>query len=319
MGVSESRDRLNEALNKKEVELLPLVTGWFTELKKWESEETWDRAFDAGRMTFRVVNPNSNTTPPKIDKVTGKIGDLTVVQTKAQPMSFLDRSAQGINNRLNPENFSLDKKASQKMTLGLHDLPATLLDPKRRISDQAKGYFSPTKAVYLPVPMQEDLSLFYRLSDLSKGEFKDSPGFAVKVQEIRNSLTRIKLAQSTDMGTSYVNLQKPNDDRVHIRYGLYGKITDPPQGESKPIARQATVEELKNRLENRVKYHAIISAKYGHNEIVISYRSHGNPRLFPMFTEFISKPDTPEDEKYRVVTTDGAPTGQWLTDAGKLS
>lgn len=319
MGVVESRDRLNEALSKKDSELLPLISEWFRKLKKWESQESWTRAFEAGRIAFRVVNPNSNTTPPKIDKVTGTIGNLTVTQTKAQTMSYLDRSAEGIKNRLNPVNFSLDKRASQKTTLGLHDLPATLLDPARRISDQAKGYFSPTKAVYMPVPMAEDLILFYRLSDLAKGELKDSPGFAVKVQEIRNSLTRIKLAQSTDMGTGYVNLQKPNDTRDHIRYGLYGKITDPPEGELKPIARQATSEELKKRLENRVKYQAIISAKYGHNEIVLAYRSHSNPAAFPMYTDFISKADTPEDEKYRVVTSDGNPTGQWLADTGKLS
>jgi hypothetical protein len=105
----------------------------------------------------------------------------------------------------------------------------------------------------------------------------------------------------------------PAQRNVPLPRELAPAITDPPQRELKPITRQATSEELKKRLENRVKFHAIISAKYGHNEMLLAYRSHDNPVAFPMFTDFISKEATPEDEKYRVVTSDGNPTGQWLT------
>lgn len=318
MGLVESRDRLNEALAGSKLEL-KLIDEWFRELKSWEAEETWERAFDDGRIAMRIVNPNSNTTPPKIDKVTGTLGNLTVTQSKAQPAMFLDRSASGIMSRMNADNFSLNGRASQKTALGLHDLPGTLLNPAKLISDQAKGYFSPTTAVFMPVPKEKDLTLFYVLSDMAKGERKTESAFVIKIQDIRNRLTRIKLAQSTDMGTGWVNLKKPNDDRDHYRYGLYGTITDPtPEGEEKKKARPATSEELKDRLVNRVKYQTILSGSDGHNEIVVAFRSHANTAVFPMFTQYQSKKPTPKDEKYLVISSTGAGKGMFLTDAGKL-
>lgn len=190
----------------------------------------------------------------------------------------------GIRARTNPRNFLPDQRGlTQKIDLGLHDLSATVLKLGRPIFTQCK-YYTDSVWVFMPLPQEEDLEAFYHLNLIAK-EPGILPQYKQHVRMIASEFTRIKFAQETDMGCSYVALGPPDSlGRTKVRYG--GNGLD--ENGQKPTTKEAADRMLARRRNLALSYKSILSATHqeGHNEIILAYRSHGN-RLrrtrFPMF------------------------------------
>jgi len=297
----------------------PLVEKWFATLKDWESADTFERAFTQNRMTIRgmamgdnqksAVRREKNKAPsegeeevPYDDTVTekelklGAIGKFQVPKLGQARNPATDRymntfyGIKGIQARNNPENFRPGH--SRKNELGLHDLSATLLHCDRPIFNQLK-YYAVATCVFMPMPLQDDMALFYLLNKESK-EPGVCPEFRQYIREIAGKFTRIKYAQAADMHTTYVDIGGLDSlAEPKIRYGIGGKVGGAANESRGGVSTERDVmkSDILRRRELAIRYQSILSAedkKTGANEIVIAYRSHGNgdtPSQFPMFAE----------------------------------
>ena len=249
--------------------LTPLIDRWFEDLKAWEAIDTFNKAFQDKRMTVRQVN---------IDPTTARGGTFTVGTRQMK----LARDIPGIAARMAPTNYfdpvTLRRKKNE---LGLHDLSASLLTNTRAIRSQLKGYEN-VIALFMPLVQEEDLYLFDSLNKTAKKELDGS----VLMKTLRSKLTRVKLAQASDMGATFEDT-KPGGPEGNFRYGLTGTIIGEDQrGKLIKVGRPATAEELFNRKTNALHYkNILINPVVSVNEIVMAYRHHASP-LFPMFAQW---------------------------------
>ncbi|WP_321470587.1 hypothetical protein [uncultured Paludibaculum sp.] len=288
--------------------LRPLVQRWWSELKSWEAADTFAAAFQDDRMTVRQINVGS----------TARGGDFAIPNLYSSEKEHertisLARDVAGVKERFTPANFynpSTLKRA--KNELGLHDLSASLLSHKKPIREQLKHY-EDVVALFVPVPMEEDHALFYTLNQMGKNELSDG---AHEIRIMRSQLTRIKLAQGSDMGTTYRDMSQPGSDQGKIRYGVTGTVIKRGEGQ-KSKASDATEQELKDRRSNALKYKRILNVIFNPgekivNEIVMAYRSHSAPQ-FPMFAQW----DKPR-RFFRLIDSDTLqPTGPVITNTGQ--
>lgn len=310
MGLKESRAALEQALLGDWLawkDLRPLAKQWWADLKRWEATDTFEAAFKDNRMTARQIN---------IGK-TARGGEFPVIN-KAAPEDKLkerniklERDVASIKARTKPENFfNRETGKSMKNELGLHDLSASLLDGKRKISEQLKRY-EESVVLFMPVPNEEDLQLFCVLNDISKLELKDKDDNDIR--EMRSQLTRIKLAQASDMGTKYVDVSNPEDPKsqAKFRYGVTGTIIRQKGG----IGLKASEQEIKARRSNALRYKSILESEITKvNEVVMAYRAHASS-TFPMFAIWM---EDPKEHHFLVVNPDtGGGTGMVVTDGGK--
>lgn len=309
-------------------------------------------------MTFRVLKTRGNQVA-KWTIAKGTIDQDNNLFTKTDSVDFLesslDNTRQGIVKRLDPDNFQKVAGYSNKYDLGLLDLSASLLDPKRKIATQIYKTQDPCQAVFMPVPLKEDAAMFYRLNEIAK-KLSGRSWFLFLMRRIKGSMTRIKLAQEDDMHTAIVQIDK-GDGRVHYRYGITGSTMDrtpqgqdsapeivtepppqtpvfsgappPPPGGPPPLKKKEegkltplSAETLKKRIEDRVRYENLFRGE-GYNEIVLAYRSHGNPE-FPIFVDWpgskkMGANETKANTKFQVVDHAGvAIQGRFVTNEGKL-
>jgi hypothetical protein len=313
--------------NKNWNELLRLVNNWFATLKKWEGEDDFETAYRDHRMTMRITKvaaQKGNTKPGSVKQLIRPDPrgpymvkpDSEMVPIDAESQQRLDR--QGIKDRFRPGNFA---RQGDKYKLGLLDVLATLLANNKLILKQGytvngRGGF----AVFVPVPLKEDLALFYTLNDWAKTH----PEAALRIREIRNSLTRLKLGQSSDMHSGFAKVVGRNDGRLHYRYGYYGtkSVKDSDTRKDKQV--QVNPDDLRRRISIRTEYESIVSevvrGDRTYNEIVLAYREHGNP-LFPLFVDWPGHDDLGKDNPdTRMTVTDenGRPRGLVLTNNGRL-
>jgi hypothetical protein len=257
-----SRSRLINAIEDK-VELNALnvlAESWFSDLKAWEGQETFARAFLDTRMTARAVKPDSAMTQIEVKKK---------VPTKIN----LDSSMDGVYARLDAANF-LNKLKNEK---GLHDLSAVLLHPSKLISKQLFKVAPDSKIVFMPLPLEEDLAVLLVLSIIAKSN-RTSTLYST-YQKMRANLTRIKYGAMSDMQSGFLTISNTKFDspladggKVHVRYGRANLIGGP-----------LMEGVLRKRADNVLKYKSLVATpdKMGeNNEVVISYRNHAGP--FPM-------------------------------------
>jgi len=119
------------------------IEAWWSDYKAWESEETFERAFDDQRMTARfskrgfdyqfgsleakrVGGANTEKFPKQAKKLPSVASNL---QEKQDVKYFgLDVGFTGVVKRANPLNFvPANFGESRKAEMGLHDLSASLL------------------------------------------------------------------------------------------------------------------------------------------------------------------------------------------------
>jgi hypothetical protein len=265
-----SRSRVIDAIeNKVELNAIkPLAESWFADLKVWEGQETFQRAFQDTRMTARAVKADSQMTQIKL-------------KNTAKTKINLDPSIEGVYARMDAANF-LNKLKNDK---GLHDLSAVLLHPAKLISKQLFNVTPDSKIIFMPLPLEEDLVTFALLSVIAKSH-RTSALYNTYVT-MRANFTRIKYGAMTDMQSGFLTISQTkfdsplkDDGRVHVRYGM---------GNLMGGSVQQGV--LGKRAANALKYKSLVATpkKQGeNNEVVISYRNHAGP--FPMIGTSKSAP-----------------------------
>jgi hypothetical protein len=272
------------------------IREWHFHVQMWQDNDDLVTAFLEGRLTHRtmchpggrqydyegrsdtnllgIIN-NDDYYKPILNEATkldngGWAKSPTLAER--EKTARLDAGGAGIVRRLTPNNFITGpgKGRSDKYLLGLHDLSASLLNPD---GYTLKMYTDLTLVVLMPLPLAEDVALFYRLRDLSKSASCPSAGFKQAVDQMASQFTRPRIASSLDMGAQYVVSKSKRHGQDSIKYvkGSGAKVT------SKDTPAQ-TVQNV------RTNYRDILKKDLtGANEITIAYRKYGTRNKFPCF------------------------------------
>lgn len=287
MSLDITRKYLNAYLEGKnsigraeEAGVLMLVKAWFEAYKRWEFDDQFLKAFKEGRMSIRQ-GPVSKTY--KDDFSVKRLGEL---QSQGYPGHQYSVGMDSLKERLKPDNFldnheAIDRAERLKYKMGLHDLSASLLNPRKpTISEQQRWKHSGEKrdrwiAIFMPLPQPLDLALFHQLNTLAKRSATQCPSLYAELVDIRSKMTRVKLAAPVDMSAGLRNIA-PAGAPPHFSYGLKRPLG--PNG--------GLTGEDQARYEFALHYTDILSFQTGSsNEIVIAYRRHASTR-FPLFARW---------------------------------
>lgn len=275
----------------EEPELLTkLVLDWWLSYKAWEETDTISKAYWDTRLAVRYSKR-------KIDE-----GILKPIQAATQfggkSKNFDEFSAnvglRGIAQRMDPEVFlNTTTKESRKTELGLHDLNASLMKPGKPITKQVYiNEKSPSLVgahfAFIGLSMPEDQHLFAILNQMGKQMRTELPGFYTAIRMIRSEMTRVKLANEHDMGSSFTALAPESE--LNPRFKYYGGKTKVPDelkaGGTKQV--RNTDELIRERKMKSIAFKKIINDQFTYNEIVVAYRKHANPD-FPVFCSWDGK------------------------------
>ncbi len=264
----------------------PAIHEWWSDLKKFESSDTFPNAFRSRRIVVRAMD-NAKVgvqvfQPRYLPTGTAKASE------QLAPAMRLNPSLAGIKARLDPHNFYDNTErfgTSQKYQLGLHNLSFSLLDPAKPINKQLKWYTDATY-VFMAMPMEDDIIIFYLLNQLSKNPRVQNT-FKLHVRWLSSMFTRIKFAAGEDMHTTYVDIADPGSLVAKLKYGLTGTRIHQ-QGVLK-IDRQISVQDVENRKLAALRYKSILDAGITTvNEVVVVVRQHGVDGIsqFPIFATY---------------------------------
>jgi hypothetical protein len=206
----------------------------------------------------------------------------------------LDVSMKGIQERMNYENFfnEVTNGTTRKYELGLHDLNASIMKAGKPISKQvyigenSPSWLSGAYFVFIGLSQEQDQHLFAMLNYCAKAFKEKNPEFYKFVRLIRSGMTRVKLACEHDIGSSFTALDPDNPVNPMFRY--FGKTTKTPKtatGKDLATSVENTEDIIHQRKMNAINFKKILNDRFQYNEIVIAYRSHGNPK-FPVFSKY---------------------------------
>jgi hypothetical protein len=142
------------------------------------------------------------------------------------------------------------------------------------------------------------MSLFALLNSMAKKERTAQPDIYNRVVELRKRMSRIKLADSVDIGAGLSNVGSVNTPK--FKYGMKGELD---QGG------KLTGVDLE-RSQKALSYTSILprdGREKNTNEIVVSYREHEGDR-FPLFTKWSSA-----DKAF--LCTEGDPATNYIRNA----
>ncbi|MGH9401402.1 MAG: hypothetical protein ACRD2P_04760 [Terriglobia bacterium] len=314
-------------------ELQGRMGGWWAAYKKWEAADTFYEAFRDKRMTVRTFGADFKN---QRDKKFAKIdldpdrffadGQYTRTTPLQQALQHRNTSYSGGSERENywarrgidsspfadPANFiSRDKKYEE----GLHDLSASLLNPRLSIFKQIHNSEQGAHFSLLPLSPEEDQKLLYDLTRLAKELRTALPPLYLLVRGYRAEMTRIKVAQEMDMGTGYIMIRSSRPGggpQYKLRYGLVGTMTYPGQKNPKaPMPVTANV--YAARRQAALKFKSILDKRDAKNEIIISIRCHAGQ--FPVYA-------IREGEElvcYKIVNDAMKPTGDVISANGHVT
>lgn len=277
--------------------LVQLANDWFNDYKDWEKDDRFLTAIDEKRMCIsqRGLDTVIGDGKPAWLGVKDQDKQQGNVQSVQYKTLTYRTGVDSLKERLNPANFGRAEGeiTRLKYKLGLHDLSASLMNPKKpTISEQARWDLDGTKKdwpiVFMPLPKMEDLVVFNMLNLLHKEWRKGGhDDLAETVAFVRRRMTRVKLAQDSDMGAGLINVNpggSGDPNKAKFRYGLADvqskKITEklwlPVYKEGVSLLRQAKA----------LEYQSILATQQGSsNEIVVAFRQHKSPR-FPIITQW---------------------------------
>lgn len=292
----------------------PKIKSWWLEMKQREKNEDFAIAFKDNRMTARQVNTGAtarggefevrNIHDRKIERTMKLARDVDSIGERNKPGNF------GFNNKddkrsdfesiFEPDGFNMEE--SQERVKGLFSLSATLLNGEgvdQKISTQLKPY-EQSVVLFMPVPAEKDLQI---ISALSLLQGRDEQ----KIRAMRSMMTRMELAQSSDMGSTFVDESRSRNDEGEFTYGVSrGRILRKKGG----VATVATSAELYARRTNALQYKQILKNDLECvNEIAMAYRKHES-EIFPMLA--FHKPG----QGYEVVDDKLKPNGHFISDEG---
>ncbi|MGH9606353.1 MAG: hypothetical protein ACRD3N_11725 [Terracidiphilus sp.] len=335
------RLRLGTAFKASNVPLtLKAMENWWTFYKAWEGQDTFLKAFREGRMTVRQIpipkyepgaeidweDENSIEKAKYQNRPVNQIKPFDVTygnyNGKASETTFgawrgrqegvpyeRERYRVGtiaLKDRMNPAKFGIDGGERLKYKHGLHDLSVSLCVPTIPALDKQVrwkwGELAVRITVFMPLGKEEDMYLFFLLNAAAKKERAASPQAYEEVAYMRRRMTRIKLADSVDIGAGLRDVSSPGSDVPKFRYGVKEDLVN---GQLTGIDRE--------RQQKALAYTSILpktakpsnidtspttpmgrsmpkpvankGATTSCNEIVVAYREHEGDR-FPIFTKF---------------------------------
>lgn len=301
----------------------PLLNCWWTAYKAWEANDNFNKAFRGRRMTVRTFPGGIGAFEKQVSKEfkRGSISLASSTSAGTEVRIFADsrytpldpvtmrqhdeifhkteehlkyRAMRGINSSAfaKPSNFATREKKYEE---GLHDLSASLLNPDLSIFDQIHNTDVGGKLNYqgkeiegahfsfLPLSMEEDQLVLYRLIQCAKACRHALPELYTKVRDYRARMTRVKLANEFDMGIGYSAVPVANPPRggpaYKLRYGLGKQTTITGQGGQQTVP--VTAELYAARQQAALRFKRILGIRDAKNEVIIAIRKHKGP--FPVY------------------------------------
>jgi hypothetical protein len=272
------------------------ITSWWLAYKAWEKQDTFNDAFKDGRLSVRSFSGDFEwekgkslsdlTIPTNKFYADSKYTALKAKEQRQNQDTFwepTERAKYFANRGLDssafskPENFAT---RSTKYAAGLHDLSASLLNPKLSIFDQIhhksekQAHFS-----FVPLSAEDDQFVLFTLAQRAKDKNAPSELYAM-IRDYRARMTRIKLAQDSDLGAGYTMVPTPNRTdglNFKMRYGLGDKTTLTGGGAT---GVKTTPQILAEKQKAALHFKHILGRE-GKNEIIVALRQHeGN---FPVY------------------------------------
>lgn len=283
----------------------PLITAWWDKLKETEAGDTLARAFHARRLVLRYIKTGESETvdmsafhgeggakkdkvprPTAIDPSLSPVKRLIALNNAAsKPQYFkLGLGAKELVARTEPANFMPGIGGRrEKIEMGLYDMSASLLDPRRAISAQTFNTISNGDIyAFMPLALPADQAVFQKLNAIGKDLRDAHPELYQLVREIRTRMTRIKLACEHDMGTNFTAFDMANTVNPRFRYGQSRRTKVPdPQAPTTLIKVDNTPAIIRKRQADAINYHAILTGAFTVNEITVAFREHRG--VFPLF------------------------------------
>lgn len=313
-------------------ELQGQICGWWAAYKKWEAADTFDEAFQDGRMTVRTFGADFDYQKSKtFAKGTIDVADRLIfadgqytAPTESQKNFHYARynwptgvekekywARRGIDSSpfANPANFASREKKYEE---GLHDLSASLLNPHLPIFEQIHNSEQGAHFSFLPISKEGDQTLIFDLTRHAKDLRNQLPQLYLLTRNCRAEMTRLKVAQELDMGTGYVLVpaSKPGGGpQYKLRYGLKDRMTVPGRATGVPVTRQIYAARQKAARE----FKSILGKREGKNEIIIAIRKHAGP--FPLF----AIRDGEELACYQIVNSAMVRTGNMISAQGHIT
>jgi hypothetical protein len=297
MGLHVSRSKLKLRLLGDEpfkpnqlTETMKLINEWWQAYKAWEAQDSFVAAFSEGRLAVRQGPEALMYGQYQGEK---SFGDFAArhrdpKSTTAYPNERYRVGANSLKERMNPANFGMDQGEKLKYKRGLHDLSASLLAPSIPfIKDQLRWKWTGKKldewiTIFMPLAQPEDMGLFAMLNTMAK-EVKTAQAEPYKtVVYMRDRMTRLKLADSVDIGAGLQDVAVGDVTapgyKPKLKYGVKGLPDQNGRLTGKDLERY-----------NKTLFYTSILPRDGRtqntNEIVIAFREHAGDR-FPIFTRF---------------------------------
>lgn len=287
-----------------------LVDEWWLAYKEWEQQDTLAVAYSESRLTCKGTSDMSeplnvrNVAPGQGESIKDLYRKDTWGNTSLYPNSLIAKTNASIVGRMKPEAF-LD---GNKARLGYHDLSALVLNPAKGISKQQyKTVTSGQVYGFMPIAPSIDQCVFQNINAAAKLKRDSHPDFYQKVVDIRNRMTRIKLASGNDMKTVFIRVgtTKLGHDKFKYVIGMKtdvskNDVADNLVDESKfragaNTANVTTTPAIYEARRNAaINYEAMIKRMLGkYAEVSIAYRQHARNVstgriVFPVFAQFDS-------------------------------
>ncbi|WP_156132279.1 hypothetical protein [Paraburkholderia terrae] len=368
----------------------PLIENWWQSYKLWEAKDEFNVAFRRSRMSVRTFDPNFAL---NVNKRLGLSDVNTFNVSAEDQRFFKDSSYgerlagqelqdaaekfrgheaaarkwaaergvpksgaywadRGIDSKsfADPANF-VNREA--KYDAGLHDLSASLLNGELTIFEQVHNNENHAHFSFVPLSEPEDQRMMFTLIRFAKTMRPYWPEMYALIMEYRGKMTRVKLAQSFDMGAGYIAIPVtnpvPGEREFKLRYGLVSKVSilaedasnsavtpaaapaavrvnsdAPPPPSGKPMKKLAKTVNLNDRSatvtpevyqarQQAALDYRSILVRKKKNEIVIALRQHAGN--FPVYAERIG--DTLAC--YKIVGGKQVWTGYAISERGVMS
>lgn len=214
---------LTEKISAHWSQFQPVIEGWWTSYKKWESEDTWRAALEQDRMSVRTFAGKFSTERSKTVPAPNASFNLDADrffknsayaplegEDRARAKSLFDeqmaqtfKAQKGIDSSAfaDPKNFAT---RDAKYQSALHDLSASLLKhgDGLPIFSQVHHKTAPAFFSFVPLSMEADQQVLFKLFRHAKG-LPGQPLYQL-VRKYRAEMTRVKVAQDFDMATGYM-------------------------------------------------------------------------------------------------------------------
>lgn len=279
-------------------ELQGRMSGWWTAYKKWEARDSFYEAFRGKRMTVRTFPAGfERQRDKKFDKIDLDYdrffadGQYTKATASQQTFDYGRYNWPGNPERAqywayrgidsspfaDPANFT---SRAKKYEEGLHDMSASLLNPRISILKQIHNNEQGAHFSFLPLSEEEDQRMLFDLTRFAKGFKNTFPAPYQHVRSYRAEMTRLKVAQEMDMAAGYTMIPAPRPGggpQYKLRYGLVGSMTVV----GKPMGIPVTAGVYAARQQAALNFKSILDKRDAKNEIIISIRRHAGQ--FPLY------------------------------------